>query len=102
MAANLKCGCCEQCLAALPDHWLMDLWRYCPHNRTMSRRRRRGDAWTIDRNVSPRKASKRLAAMHKLMQAYARDLGTDLALLDQAFTRLRVADAISKADSAPG
>lgn len=75
-------GCCPQCLAELPDHWLSDFWRYCPHNRAMSRRRARSDPWTIDRDVSPRKAAKHLAAAVAKLTAHAKQQGIDLVDVD--------------------
>lgn len=86
------CGCCPQCLAGLPDHWLYDTWRYCPHNRAMSVRRAADRTWTITKGVKPKKAAAHLAAARKRMQAFAKANGLDLSTLDKQFADIRRRD----------
>lgn len=73
-----ECGCCSACLAELPDHWISDLWRYCPHRQTMSRRRSTADRWTIDHDVKPQKAMAHLEAAVAKMRAHAKRQGMSL------------------------
>lgn len=71
------CGCCDRCRAELPDSWVSDLWRYCPHTMVMSRRRRRDEPWTLQRNVKPAEAMAHLAAAVSKMKQWAEDRGMD-------------------------
>lgn len=89
------CGCCEACRADQPDHWVADVWRYCEHHQTMSRRRSVNDPWTIDRRVTPRQAERHLSAAVARMNDWCRRHGTTLADADRLVTWYR--ERLSKA-----
>ncbi len=85
-------GCCDECLAELPDHWLMDFVRYCEHRKVMSRRRTRADAWSIVPNVSRKTMQKHLASTMKKLEAYAKQQGLDMKDVDALLTAYRLRD----------
>lgn len=87
-----ECGCCPQCREELPDSWVSDLWRYCPHTRIMSKRRSRGEPWVLERNVSPPRAVAHLAAAVERMKTWAKSRGIDWESANRVLTWYRERD----------
>lgn len=91
-----ECGCCESCRASLPDHWVSDLWRYCPHTRVMSKRKGRDQPWTLVANVPPKRALKHITAATQLMRKHARKKGWNWEGVNQLLNWYRTEDPAAK------
>jgi len=69
---------CQACFDVQSKIWISRTWLYCRHFRVMARRRRREDAWTLDRNTSPGKAHNHLQAALAKMRTQAESRGIRL------------------------
>lgn len=75
-------GCCPECLAELPDHWLSDIFRYCPHRRVVSQSRGDG-TWQIDHCAFKFLARIALWRIMRRFRREARRAGLTVELLDK-------------------
>lgn len=73
-------GCCPECLADMPDHWLHDFFRYCPHEKAVSQFDVERGEWGILRRVGRRRASWMLGRLmrHYRLEAAKNGLSTEL------------------------
>lgn len=55
-------GICQACFDEQVKTWPSQFWLWCRHFRVMARRRRVTDPWTLDRGVTPEKATNHIAA----------------------------------------
>jgi hypothetical protein len=69
---------CEHCYQLQADVFISGTWLYCSHYKAMARRRNRTDQWTIDRNVSEKKAQKHVNAAMAGMAKWCEKEGTTL------------------------
>ncbi|MBB6091850.1 hypothetical protein HNQ60_000696 [Povalibacter uvarum] len=83
---------CALCRASTPDHWLHDLFNYCPHTRTAVIRRRTEPGWTVQRGVSKRKAGEVLKLVEATFAKLAAKHGNTSVEHDRLVQRVRNAD----------